>query len=270
MDANRDLRITSWPHYFEEVFADSWQEDLGRHRSSYAFRGVSSVEDDLTTTLVRLGGRYQDVEEFLLRNFIKYAEVDGAGLGYSEWQWLALAQHHGLPTRLLDWTFSPLVALHFATIDATMYDVDGVVWCVDRTGVQEHLPRILREELRRNEATVFSHTMLERLLPGVLDLEALGRQHASPFALFFEPPSLDARIVNQRALFSMMSTSTARFDAWLVDHPRIYRRLIIPHELKWELRNKLDESNITERMLVPGLDGLASWLARYYGPPPGP
>ena len=84
--------------------------------------------------------------------------------------------------------------------------------------------------------------------------------------MFFEPPSLDDRIVNQFALFSMMSSPTARLDRWLEAHPELYKRLIIPKELKWEVRDKLDQANITERVLFPGLDGLSSWLKRYYTP----
>jgi hypothetical protein len=44
------------------------------------------------------------------------------------------------------------------------------------------------------------------------------------------------------------------------------RRLLIPGERKWEVRHKLDQANITERVLFRGLDGLSRWLARYYTP----
>jgi hypothetical protein len=53
---------------------------------------------------------------------------------------------------------------------------------------------------------------------------------------------------------------------WLQSHPELWTKIIIPHELKWEIRDKLDQSNISERVLFPGLDGLCSWLARQYTP----
>jgi hypothetical protein len=63
-----------------------------------------------------------------------------------------------------------------------------------------------------------------------------------------------------------MSNNTAILDNWLIQHPELFRRIIIPAGLKWEIRDKLDQANITERVLFPGLDGLASWLKRHYHP----
>jgi hypothetical protein len=84
--------------------------------------------------------------------------------------------------------------------------------------------------------------------------------------LFFEPPSIDDRIVNQYALFSVMPDPCARLDDWLQDHPHMWFKVVIPAELKWEIRDKLDQANITERVLFPGLDGLSRWQKRYYTP----
>ena len=100
------------------------------------------------------------------------------------------------------------------------------------------------------------------------DLDAFGLKHGG-FALFFEPPSLDARIVNQGAIMSVMPGARLCLNDFLESYPQIYRRIVIPKELKWEVRDKLDQDNVTERMLFPGLDGLSNWLKRYYGPGPG-
>ena len=63
-----------------------------------------------------------------------------------------------------------------------------------------------------------------------------------------------------------MSRADASLDEWLAERPRLARRLVIPAELKWEVRDKLDQANTTERVLFPGLDGLSRWVARYYAP----
>ena len=63
-----------------------------------------------------------------------------------------------------------------------------------------------------------------------------------------------------------MSDVETDLDSWLQNHPHLYDRLIIPAGLKWEIRDKLDQANVTERVLFPGLDGLSKWLRRYYSP----
>lgn len=256
-----DIRVTSWLELQRELYESSWNGNIQRFRSDFVYRGMGDVAEDLRTGLVKLGGNVREVEYHLLRNFKKYARQD-AVYQNSEWNWLAVAQHHGLPTRLLDWTYSPYVALHFATEDLALYDRDAIIWCVNYVALHRLLPQKLRHRLQQERSNAFTVEMLDEAAPTLHALEKLGE-----FALFLEPPSLDARIVNQFALFSMMSSPVARFDEWLAkQHPEALRRIVIPAALKWEARDKLDQANITERVLFPGLDGLTQWLKRHYTP----
>ena len=257
-----ELRVESWAQLHEELFAAAWDEELRRHRSSLAFRGRNDAREALRTSLMRLGGDPSALERQLLRNFRKYA-ARGAVPADSVWNWLALGQHHGLPTRFLDWTYSPYVALHFATGDLTQLDRDGVVWTVDYALAHEAAPPELRRALEEEGADVFTTEMLAEAAPALGDLEEL---HPEPFVAFVEPPSFDDRIVNQYALFSLLSEPALALDEWLEARPGVARRLVIPAELKWEVRDKLDQANVTERVLFPGLDGLSAWLTRYYVP----
>jgi FRG domain len=260
---SNEVRVSSWGELHDRLYAGSWHEPLGRFRSRFAFRGVFDVAADLTTSLCRLQGGQANVEGQILRAFRKYAQRDSVP-GDSVWNWLALAQHHGLPTRLLDWTFSPYVALHFSTYDPETFHTDGAVWCVDYVGAHRHLPQPLRDQLAAECADVFTTEMVDRVAGSLPAFDELGRDR--PFVLFLEPPSLDERIVNQFALFSLMSSPTADMQDWLSAHPGLCHRLIIPAELKWEIRDKLDQANINERVLFPGLDGLSRYLKRYYTP----
>ncbi|MBI5443467.1 MAG: FRG domain-containing protein [Deltaproteobacteria bacterium] len=261
MECN-DLVIRSWGELCERLYDESWQEDLRRFRSNFAFRGVSDARYRLRTSLMRLHGSLPQIEYHLLRNFKKYAQLGGPE-ALSDWRWLTLAQHHGLPTRLLDWTYSPFIAMHFATSRMEKFDRDGAIWHVDFVRAHRFLPQRLQELLAETQANAFTIDMLEKIVPTLKDFDKASR---NGFVMFFEPPSIDARIVNQFALFSIMPSATATLADWLTGHPELFRRIIIPKELKWEIRDKLDQANITERMLFPGLDGLALWLKRHYSP----
>jgi hypothetical protein len=258
-----DIRVSSWVELQERLFGETWHEGLGRHRTSFAFRGRGDAGEDLSTSIARLGGDPHQLEPHILRAFRKYAASDAVPID-SVWNWLALGQHHGLPTRMLDWTFSPYVALHFATAHAARFDRDGAVWCVDFARVHELLPERLRALLEREGADVFTTELLQDEVGSVEALEELGE-----FVLFVEPPSFDARIVNQYALFSLLSKPDVSLDAWLASHTELWHRIVIPAELKWEVRDKLDLANVSERVLFPGLDGLSRWLKRYYLPRDG-
>ena len=227
---------------------------------------MPNAATDLRTSLLRLAGKHEvaKLEGHLLRNFRKYAHADSAA-GDSVWNWLALAAHHSLPTRLLDWTYSPFVALHFATADVSQYEHDAVIWCVNHGETNRKLPKELRKELDNEGSSVFTVEILNHVARSLQELQRLS---SDPFVVFLEPPSLDDRIVNQFALFSLMSTPTEAIDTWFADHSEVSRRIIIPAGMKWEVRDKLDQAGITERMLFPGLDGLTAWLTRYYMPHP--
>jgi hypothetical protein len=126
----------------------------------------------------------------------------------------------------------------------------------------ELAPKKLREQLDKEGGNVFTTEVLAACAAGFDELAGLG----DDFVVFVEPPSFDDRIVNQYALFSLMSSADGSLDEWLAEHPDLGRKLVLPSELKAEIRDKLDQANITERVLFPGLDGLSRWLARYYAP----
>lgn len=254
------VRADSWRELDDLLFAGSWNPEVRRYRSLSGFRGVSRRGRDLRTGVMRLGGATGEKERHLVRNFRKYARRSFVG-DDSIWNWLSLAQHHGLPTRLLDWSYSPYVALHFATADAKAHHEDAEVWVVSLPEVNRQLPPSLEDRLREEGSHVFTGELLSET---VGTLEELDSHAEEPFALFLEPPALTERIVNQAALFSLMSSPDGRFDHWLDGHPEAWRRIVIPAGLKPEVRDRLDEININERVLLPGLDGLSLWLARYY------
>lgn len=199
-------------------------------------------------------------ERRLLTSFRKYA-LRSAVHGDWVWNWLSLAKHHGLPTRLLDWTYSPYVAMHFATQSLDDFDSDAAIWCVDYRKTNELLPEPLRRMLREDDANIFTAEMLNSVATTLEEFDALSDDD---FVLFFEPPSLDERIVNQFALFSLPSRADLLLEELLARRESSLRRIIIPAALKWEVRDKLDQANITERVLFPGLDGLSRWLKRYF------
>ncbi len=244
-----DIRVQSWLELQDKLFESSWQRSISRFRSNFVYRGVPRVTHTLETSL-QTGG-YEGHERHLLTSFRKYAS-QRAVHGDWVWNWLSLAKHHGLPTRLLDWSYSPYVALHFATVDVRHVEEDAAVWCVDFRRTNELLPASLKKLMRSDDANIFTTEMLNRVATSLAEFDSLSKRD---FVVFFEPPSLDERIVNQFALFSLPSSPTLSLEELLKRRDSTYRRIIIPAALKWEVRDKLDQANITERLLALGRAG---------------
>ncbi|MBK8096864.1 MAG: FRG domain-containing protein [Planctomycetes bacterium] len=267
MDA---IRVKSWSEAMAVLYPRAPHRFSERYRSSNAFRGLADASWPLRTSYQRLpvkSGYREKVEGHLLRNFRTYA-TDGGGKtphdadrSWSDWRWLTVAQHHGLPTRLLDWTHSPLVALHFATAETEHFGVDGAVWVCARAKANYRAPAALRDPLREADTGNYTLAMLEQLVPSLSDFDRMAKL---PFLIFYEPPSIDARIVNQAAMFSVMSDRDAAVDEWLEQQECDLQKVVIDQAAKLEIRDKLDQSGVTERVLFPGLDGLSAWIKRHF------
>ena len=255
--------VNSWRELDDGIASPAIGRHEDRVHSTLVFRGLARSSYKNVSSLARLSGEYSSLERHLIRNFRKYAHREAPGP--TQWDWLSLAQHHGLPTRLLDWTFSPLVALHFAT--ASWADEEALLLAVDAEGANALLPDQLRDLLRREGALVFTTEMLAEQASDLVEFSELGRD-VDPFVLFFEPPSLDERIVNQAAVLSAISDPTYQMEEWLEAHPELWCAWRIPPAVKAEVRERLDQANVNERVLLPDLDGLAAWLRRYYSPGP--
>jgi FRG domain-containing protein len=251
--------INSWRE-FDDAIAEASEGTGGGAHPPLVFRGLARSSYSNRSSLARLGEDSEHLERHLIRNFRKYAHRERPGP--TLWDWLSLAQHHGLPTRLLDWTFSPFVAAHFAT--ATWPDEEAVVWAVNCELAHERLPDRLRSVLDGEGAVVFTTELLAEHAASLSELDGLAGDE--PFAVFFEPPSLDDRIVNQSAVLSLLSDPAADMDDWLEANPDTHCCWVISPEAKTQIRARLDQANVTERVLMPGLDGLAAWLQRYYAP----
>lgn len=271
----------SWNELNDLLFEDTENKSIKRHRSTFAYRGVGRHDWQLENSLTRAadGRAYPNMEENLLKQFRKYAFPHLASRE-SDWHHLSVGQHYGLPTRLLDWTYSPHIALHFSLVGSENFDkdykragdkkdVEAAIWKVNFSQCHELLPRELTSSLHKYGARVFS---VESLADSIESLEKLNGLDSSVMtqAVFFEPPAIDERIVNQFAYFSMLSNPYMTFDDWLrlpAVSSKVDATLIrFDSKLKWEFRDKLDQMNINERVLMGGLDGLCGWLKRHYTP----
>jgi hypothetical protein len=269
----RTIEVTTLGELIDRTTPDKPDPKTRRLRDTGVYRGSRNADWPLLTSLDRLGGVNPPhtkcgLEEHILRNFIRYSRPHFP-TPRNEWELLVAAQHHGLPTRLLDWSYSPLVAAHFATRgdreDDGVQHTDGVIWRLDWRRVHRHfgLPELalLTDDLRAlrdGDPDDPAHFTPWALIHGAA--------RTKPFACLFEPPTLDARLAAQSAVFTICSDATRPFDAFLEEHGLLdaLTKYVVRADDMNRLRDQLDLVTIDERRLFPDLDGVASQMRRYY------
>jgi hypothetical protein len=161
------------------------------------------------------------IEKSVLDEFKRMSIPNHPIAPVNDWDWLALAQHHGLYTRLLDWTLNPLIAAYFA-VHNNFGEKDTVIYALSTDALTE--------------------------VP----------QGLSPFDInavhIFMPRNLTQRISAQSGLFTVHDKPRAIFD-----NPGL-ERYIVKRECTIEFDVTLDTYNITEASVFPDLDGLARYL----------
>ena len=195
----------------------------------WVFRGHSSPRFQLIPSIGRAEHTSRSREKFESSIFTRFWRSAGQYLGevpHNEWDRLALAQHHGLPTRLLDWSYNPLVALYFAVED--MADEDGTVFALR---APRQVPKQMLEE--------------------------------SPFGITkpmkFNPRIVVPRMWAQEGLFTVHSNleeplTTKSRPGWLVE------QFQVPAEMKLRIRYELYRHGVHRAALFPDLDGLSKHL----------
>jgi hypothetical protein len=199
----------------------------GLYRGQRSDRSLLPKIARLTTYLPILQAEREMIEVFKLRSepLLEQRPVD-------EWDWLAIMQHHGLATRLLDWSLNPLAALWFCVCKPAAGNGPGVVWLFHPA----------------------SHDYVERL------------GQAAPTHIHkvyvLRSRSIAARIRSQSGWFTAhyFDQAQERFIALEADSlfaPRL-TKLLIPSDAFANLRFQLDRLEVNAATLFPDLDGLCA------------
>ncbi len=209
---------------------DDLHRYLSKYRKStrYKYRGQSDISWKLCPNVGR--GNIQKRNDYeLFRQWKRRAIAYLGKTDYNDWDYLAIAQHNGLPTRLLDWTHNPLVAVFFAC--NSNYEKDGSVFIYK----PNHF---------------------------ITDEFDSPFEYKSSKVGFYQPISSSNRIINQFGYFSVHSNPSEGLDDKNKDG--LLNQIIIPKELKKDIVFHLNQYGISDLSLFPDLNGLANYLKWFY------
>jgi hypothetical protein len=247
--AMRELRLQSWGEFIS--YCDG--------RDGWAFRGQSDPGWALFSSLSRHFLRYpidraewRGREERAIRIFRRKAHfyLPDRSVLQDDLRCLALMQHHGAPTRLLDFTKSPFVAAFFALEHAAG---DAVVYALNTPHLWSAAPR--------HDATQ-TRDKIDPRLPGNFERYFADNQH--PLVWFGEPTEMDRRLVAQSGLLVMPASLEQPLDQVLQRYESaqpLIERVVLGRELRAEAMHALYRMNITQATLFPDLEGLARSIA---------
>lgn len=239
------------------VRVERWEEYVSRtdRLAGWAFRGEVSAQWPLVSSLTRRLQTYcPDTslwplrEERALRVFRRKAHIhlaDRSALD-DDLRCLAMMQHHGAPTRLLDFTKSPYVAAFFALEDATG---DAAVYALNTPALWTATPGFDRTLTRDH---------IDPRRPGHYARYFV--RNRLPVLWFGEPSEMDRRLVAQSGLFVVPGVLDQPIDRILQqygDDDELIVKYVLPLEMRARAMNALYRMNVTNASLFPDLEGLA-------------
>ncbi|WP_411956263.1 FRG domain-containing protein [Arvimicrobium flavum] len=224
------------------------------------YRGHASSGYSLLPGLLREGRPSTDVfdrEKRLLTRFRQRSlPYWPAGYPQNDWEHLFAMQHHGVPTRLLDWSENMFIAAHFAIADDAREENLPVVWCIDPISWNRSTP-VLSEYGNQIHVLTTSDDESEPYRP-----ETTRRRLRSPVAIFGTHNS--SRIVAQRGTFMVWGDDPRCLEDFASEGSSALWRVAIKGD-RSELRKQLNTIGFVETMVYPELVSLATELSRVEG-----